>query len=43
MRYVHLPGAAVDVALLEDATRRGASILAMRAERVRELTVVMVV
>ena len=23
MRYVHLPGAAVDTALLEDATRRG--------------------
>lgn len=23
VRYVHLPGAAVDVALLEDATRRG--------------------
>ena len=23
MRYVHLPSAAVDVALLEDATRRG--------------------
>ncbi len=25
MRYVHLPGAAVDTALLEDATRRGTS------------------
>ena len=24
VRYVHLPGAAVDTALLEDATRRGA-------------------
>ena len=36
MRYVHLPGAAVDVALLEDATRRGALILEMRVERVRE-------
>lgn len=23
VRYVHLPGAAVDTALLEDATRRG--------------------
>ncbi len=23
MRYVHLPGTAVDTALLEDATRRG--------------------
>lgn len=23
MRYVHLPGSAVDTALLEDATRRG--------------------
>ena len=23
MRYVHLPGASVDTALLEDATRRG--------------------
>lgn len=23
MRYVHLPAAAVDTALLEDATRRG--------------------
>lgn len=28
MRYVHLPGAAVDTALLEDATRRGNLILA---------------
>lgn len=27
MRYVHLPGAAVDTALLEDATRRGDSFL----------------
>ena len=26
MRYVHLPGAAVDTALLEDATRRGVLI-----------------
>lgn len=26
VRYVHLPAAAVDTALLEDATRRGESI-----------------
>lgn len=28
VRYVHLPGAAVDTALLEDATRRGTYIRA---------------
>ena len=27
VRYVHLPGAAVDTALLEDATRRGRLII----------------
>lgn len=27
VRYVHLPAAAVDTALLEDATRRGKSYL----------------
>ncbi len=27
MRYVHLPAAAVDTALLEDATRRGKPVL----------------
>ncbi len=26
VRYVHLPGASVDTALLEDATRRGISM-----------------
>lgn len=26
VRYIHLPGSAVDTALLEDATRRGSSI-----------------
>lgn len=29
VRYVHLPGAAVDTALLEDATRRGREILCL--------------
>ena len=36
MRYVHLPGAAVDVALLEDATRRGALALGDGSEGVRK-------
>ena len=29
VRYVHLPGAAVDTALLEDATRRGTLNIAL--------------
>ena len=29
VRYVHLPGAAVDTALLEDATRRGRLIICL--------------
>jgi len=29
VRYVHLPGAAVDTALLEDATRRGRETLCL--------------
>lgn len=43
MRYVHLPGAAVDVALLEDATRRGGLNLEMGAKRFQELTAVVVI
>ena len=29
VRYVHLPAAAVDTALLEDATRRGISLFSL--------------
>ena len=35
VRYVHLPGAAVDTALLEDATRRGALNLCLVGAVVR--------
>ena len=31
VRYVHLPAAAVDTALLEDATRRGTHLLLLRS------------
>lgn len=35
VRYVHLPGAAVDTALLEDATRRGRLILCLVDAEIR--------
>lgn len=37
VRYVHLPAQAVDVPLLEDATRRGTSPLPRRRRRSRRL------
>ena len=43
MRYVHLPGAAVDVALLEDATRRGTWDSEMRVRGSKRLIGVMTI
>lgn len=37
VRYIHLPGGAVDTALLEDATRRGMHILYVCASGRTEL------
>lgn len=38
VRYVHLPAAAVDTALLEDATRRGGFKPVIPTERTMNLT-----
>jgi len=38
VRYVHLPFAAVDTALLEDATRRGTSNATFWSQQIETLT-----